>query len=44
MESDNDANYRLYGKTLTSTDIVRGKAVMPSGEGKSLVAVLNSKL
>jgi SH3 domain-containing YSC84-like protein 1 len=44
VESDNDANYRLYGKTLTSTDIVRGKAVMPSGEGKSLVAVLNSKL
>jgi lipid-binding SYLF domain-containing protein len=44
VESDNDANYRLYGKTLTSTDIVRGTAVTPSGEGKSLVAVLNSKL
>ena len=44
VESDNDANYRLYGKTLTSTDIVRGTDVVPSGEGKSLVTVLNSKI
>jgi SH3 domain-containing YSC84-like protein 1 len=44
VESDNDANSRLYGKTLTSTDIVRGTDIKPSGEGKSLVTVLDSKL
>ena len=44
VEPDNDANYRLYGKTLTATDIVRGTDVKPSGEGKSLVTVLNSKI
>jgi len=44
VEPDNDANYRLYGKTLTATDIVRGTDVEPSVEGKSLVAVLNSKI
>ena len=43
VEPDNDANYRLYGKTVTATDIVRGTDVKPSGEGQSLVAVLNSK-
>jgi lipid-binding SYLF domain-containing protein len=44
VESDNDANHRLYGKTLTSTDIVRANAVKPSGEGQSLVTVLDSKI
>jgi lipid-binding SYLF domain-containing protein len=44
VEPDNDANYRLYGKTLTATDIVRGAAVKPSSEGRSLVAVLDSKI
>ena len=44
VESDNDANHRLYGKTLTSTEIVRGTTVQPSAEGKSLVTVLNSKI
>jgi SH3 domain-containing YSC84-like protein 1 len=44
VESDNDANYRLYGKTLTATDIVRGTDVKPLGEGKSLVTVLNGKI
>src|SRR6185312_14093750 len=43
-EPDNDANQRLYGKTLTATDIVRGTSVRPSGEGESLVTVLNQKL
>lgn len=43
-EPDNDANQRLYGKTLTATDIVRGSDVKASGEGESLVAVLNQKL
>jgi len=44
VESDNDANHRLYGKTLTATDIVRANAVKPSGEGQSLVTVLDSKI
>jgi SH3 domain-containing YSC84-like protein 1 len=44
VESDNDANHRLYGKTLTSTDIVRGTSVAPSAEGKSLVTLLDSKI
>jgi len=44
VEPDNVANHRLYGKTLTATDIVRGGEVKPEGEGQSLVAVLDSKL
>ena len=44
VEPDDDANYRLYGKTLTATDIVRGTGVKPSAEGQSLVAVLNKKI
>jgi lipid-binding SYLF domain-containing protein len=44
VEPDNDANSRLYGKTLTSTEIVRGTDVKPSEEGQSLVTVLDSKI
>jgi lipid-binding SYLF domain-containing protein len=44
VEPDNDANSRLYGKTLTATDIVRANAVKPSGEGQSLVTVLDNKI
>jgi lipid-binding SYLF domain-containing protein len=44
VEPDNDANSRLYGKTLTATDIVRANAVKASGEGLSLVTVLDSKI
>jgi lipid-binding SYLF domain-containing protein len=44
VEPDNDANYRLYGKTLTATDIVRGTDIKPSTEGQALVTVLNGKL
>src|SRR6267378_459591 len=44
VESDNDANYRLYGKTLTATDIVRGTDIKPSTEGQALVTVPNSKI
>jgi lipid-binding SYLF domain-containing protein len=44
VEPDNDANYRLYGKTLTATNIVRGTDVKPSTEGQSLVTMLDSKL
>jgi len=44
VEPDNDANHRMYGKTLTATNIVRETGVQPTPEGKSLVAVLDSKL
>src|SRR5215831_14538484 len=44
VEPDNDANHRLYGQTLTATDIVRGTGVKPTTEGQSLVTVLDSKL
>ena len=44
VEPDNDANHRLYGKTLTATDIVRGTDIKPSPEGQALVTVLNGKL
>ena len=44
VEPDNDANYRLYGKTLTATDIVRGNNVKPPPDGQALVAALDSKL
>jgi lipid-binding SYLF domain-containing protein len=44
VEPDNDANHRLYDKTVTATDIVRGNAVKPSTEGESLVALLDGKL
>ena len=44
VEPDNDANYRLYGKTLTATDIVRGTDVKPPTDGQALVTALNSKI
>jgi lipid-binding SYLF domain-containing protein len=44
VEPDNDANHRLYGKTLTASDIVRGTDVKPTADGKALVTMLDSKL
>jgi lipid-binding SYLF domain-containing protein len=44
VEPDNDANYRLYGKTLTATNIVRGTDVKASADGQALVTMLDSKL
>jgi len=44
VEADNDANYRLYGKTLTATAIVRGTGVKPTTDGQALVTMLDSKL
>jgi len=44
VEPDNDANYRLYGKTLRATDIVRGADITPSADGQALVTLLDSKL
>ena len=44
VEPDNDANYRLYGRTVTATDIVRGTDVKPTADGQALVTILDSKL
>jgi len=44
VEPDNDANHRLYGKTLTAADIVRGTGAQPTTEGKALVTVLDGKI
>jgi SH3 domain-containing YSC84-like protein 1 len=44
IEPDNDANYRLYGKRLTGTDIVRSTTVKPTPAGEPLVSLLNSKI
>jgi SH3 domain-containing YSC84-like protein 1 len=44
LEPDNDANFRLYGKRLTSGDIVRGTDVKPPTGGEPLVTLLNSKV
>jgi lipid-binding SYLF domain-containing protein len=44
IEPDNDANYRLYGKRLTATDIVRSTTVKPTPAGEPLVSLLDSKI
>lgn len=44
VESDNDANYRVYAKRLTAGDIVRREAVKPSAGGEALVSLLDSKI
>jgi SH3 domain-containing YSC84-like protein 1 len=44
VEPDNDANRRLYGKTVTATDIVRGHDVKLTTEGQSLVSALDKRL
>ena len=44
LEPDNDANHRLYSKTVTATDIVRGNDVKPTADGKALVTMLDRKL
>jgi lipid-binding SYLF domain-containing protein len=44
VELDNDANHRLYGKTVTATTTEPGHGVKPTAEGQSLVSALDSKL
>ena len=44
VEPDNDANRRLYGKTVTAIDIVRGHDVKLTTEGQSLVSALDKRL
>jgi SH3 domain-containing YSC84-like protein 1 len=40
METDDDANKTIYGKSITATEIVREGGVTPTPEGKTLIAVL----
>jgi lipid-binding SYLF domain-containing protein len=44
IDPDNDANFRLYGKRLTASDIVRGTTVKSIPAGDPLVSLLNSKI
>jgi SH3 domain-containing YSC84-like protein 1 len=44
VSSDNDANYRIYGKRLVATDIVRGTTVKATPAGEPLVTLLDGKI
>ena len=44
VESDNDANQRLYDKAVSASEIVRGKTVKATTAGQGFVSLLNSKL
>jgi hypothetical protein len=44
VESDNDANFRLYGKRLVARDIVRGTDVKATTAGEPLVTLLDGKV
>jgi lipid-binding SYLF domain-containing protein len=44
LEPDGDANQRLYGKTVSASDIVLTKAVSATPGGQSLITLLDSKV
>ncbi|MFY9845785.1 MAG: lipid-binding SYLF domain-containing protein [Terriglobales bacterium] len=44
LEPDSDANYRLYGKRLAATDILRSSDVKSPAGGEALVSLLDSKI
>jgi SH3 domain-containing YSC84-like protein 1 len=44
IEPDNDANNRLYGRSVTASDIVRASNVRPTNGGEGLVALLDNKI
>jgi lipid-binding SYLF domain-containing protein len=44
LEPDDDANQRLYDKTLTAKEIVAGNAVKSTPAGKELISLLNTKI
>ena len=44
LEADNDANKRLYDKTITAKDIVIENTVQATPGGQGLVSLLNSKI
>ena len=44
LESDNDANQRLYDKSVSAREIVLGKTVQATTAGQAFVSLLDSKL
>jgi SH3 domain-containing YSC84-like protein 1 len=44
VESDHDANQRLYNKAVSASEIVRGKTVQATTAGQAFVSLLDSKL
>jgi len=44
LSPDDDANARLYGKSISAKEIVRGDAVQSPAGGKPLVSLLNGKV
>lgn len=44
LSPDNDANERLYGKSVRARDIVKGGTVKLSAGGKSLISLLNGSV
>jgi lipid-binding SYLF domain-containing protein len=44
LDPDDDANTRLYGKSITAQEIVRGSAVQSPAGGTPLVSLLNAKV
>jgi lipid-binding SYLF domain-containing protein len=44
LESDKDANQRLYDKAVSASEIVLGKTVQATTAGQAFVSLLNSKL
>jgi len=44
LSADEDANRRLYGKTISAHDIVLGNTVKPTAGAKRLVSMLNAKV
>ena len=43
LDPDNDANQRLYGKSITPQQIVQGNVVQARSGGQALVSLLDSK-
>jgi lipid-binding SYLF domain-containing protein len=44
LDPDEDANMRLYGKSITAKEIVRGGAVKSPAGGMPMVSLLNAKV
>jgi len=43
LQPDNDANQRLYGKSITPQEIVQGNTVRTPASAQALVSLLDSK-
>jgi len=44
LDADDDANKRLYGKTISPKEIVIAGAVKATPRGETLISLLNSKV